>query len=98
MTCFEWVIILVVFGIVTMIETVVISTTIGKIVENKMTAKVKLELDIFEKEMKAFGDFLEKYIGQIMTGLKDIQNLEKTIKRLQDENWKLKTQIEDMKN
>lgn len=65
MTCLEIVVLILVAGFVSLIEICAIMICVGKVFDAKMKTKVELELQIFDKEMKAIGDMFDKYMDRI---------------------------------
>lgn len=71
MTCLEWVILILVIGFVTMFWACVVSICLGKVFEKKMEMHVRLEWEIFEKEMERLDKSFDKLFKSIMDLIKD---------------------------
>lgn len=66
MNCLELVIIIFALGFVSMIEICAIATCVGKVLDQKMKAKAKIELVTFEKEMEIFTNTITECIDVFM--------------------------------
>ena len=66
MSCFEWVIMILVLGFVSMIEICAITVCVSKTLDAKMKAKAMIEYKLFRAEMKSITELLDVYFDKFI--------------------------------
>lgn len=64
-TVWDWVILMIVFGLVSTFEIGLIGSIIGRIIESKMKVKTELNINYYERTMEKLEETLEKYFKEI---------------------------------